>query len=164
MSHASSSISVFPPVYEHSLYQPPILSWTWISSTNLYESGICTQELYTEIFAEPAWADVAIKLWRINSYNVLQLDYLLINTVINSLQRLSSSNFHRIQMHLNRPILYIGLVVKYKTILILKSKNLTCVLCSELIIKSKSSIIDILVSYVLYHTRWQKGIKSENLL
>jgi hypothetical protein len=41
---------------------------------------------------------------------------LLINTVINSLQRLSSSNFQRIQMYLNRPILYIGLVVKYKTI------------------------------------------------
>jgi hypothetical protein len=60
-------------------------------------------------------------------YNVLLLlDYLLINTVINSLQWLSSSNFHRIQMHLNRPILYIGLIVKYKTILILKSKNLTC--------------------------------------
>jgi hypothetical protein len=41
-------------------------------------------------------------------------------------------------MHLNRPILYIGLIVKYKTILILKSKNLTCGLCSELIIKSKN--------------------------
>ena len=51
-------------------------------------------------------------------YNVLLLlDYLLINTVINtSLQRLDSSNFHRIQMHLNRPILYIGLIIKYKTI------------------------------------------------
>jgi hypothetical protein len=53
-------------------------------------------------------------------------DYLLINTVINRQQRLSSSNFHKIQTHLNRPILYIGLIVKYKTILILKSKNLTC--------------------------------------
>jgi hypothetical protein len=48
-------------------------------------------------------------------------------------------------MHLNRPILYIGLVVKYKTILILKSKNLTCGLCSELILKSKCSIFDIVV-------------------
>jgi hypothetical protein len=59
-------------------------------------------------------------------YNVLLLlDYLLINTVINSLQRLDSFNFHRIQMHLNRPILYIGLIIKYKIVLILKSKNLT---------------------------------------
>ena len=55
-------------------------------------------------------------------YNVLLLlDYLLIKTVINSLQRLDSSNFHRIQMHLNRPILYIiGLIIKYKTILIVR--------------------------------------------
>ena len=108
-------------------------------STNLYESGICTQDLYTELFAEPARADVAIKLWRINfimSSCILLLDYLLINTVINSLQRLNSSNFHRIQMHLNRPILYIELIIKYKTILILKSKNLTCGLWSEIIIKS----------------------------
>ena len=59
-------------------------------------------------------------------YNVLLLlDYLLINTAINSLQWLDFSNFHRIQMHLNRPILYIGLIIKYNTILILKSKNLT---------------------------------------
>ena len=41
-------------------------------------------------------------------YNVLLLlDYLL-NTVLNSLQRLDSSNFHRIQMHRNQPILYIA--------------------------------------------------------
>jgi hypothetical protein len=56
---------------------------------------------------------------------LLILDYLLINTVINSLQRLDSSNFRRIQMRLNRPILYIGLIIKYKIILILKSKNLS---------------------------------------
>jgi hypothetical protein len=31
------------------------LSWPWNSSTNLYESGICTLELYTKIFAEPVW-------------------------------------------------------------------------------------------------------------
>jgi hypothetical protein len=44
------------------------LSWPWISSTNLYESGICTLELYTKIFAEPERADnVAIKLKKINS-------------------------------------------------------------------------------------------------
>ena len=61
---------------------------------------------------------------------LLLLDYLLINTVINRQQRLSSSNFHKIQTHLDRPILYIGLIVKYKTILILKSKSLTCGLCS----------------------------------
>ena len=95
---------------------------------------------------------------RVQFYTPRASDYRLISKTA---ERLSSSNFHRIQMHLNRPILYIGLIVKYKTILILKSKNLTCGLCDELIIKSKSSIIDILVSYVLYHTRWQKGIKSE---
>ena len=152
---------------------PSSLGALFVSTTNFklnmnfLHQFICTQDLYTELFAEPARADVAIKLWKIKfimSSCYMLLDYLLINTVINSLQRLNSSNFHRIQMHLNRSILYIGLIIKYKTILILKSKNLTCGLCSELIIKSKSSIIDILVSYVLYHTRWQKGIKSENLL
>ena len=56
-------------------------------------------------------------------YNVLLLlDYLL-NTVLNSLQRLDSSNFHRIQMHQNRPILYIALIIKSKTLIILKSKK-----------------------------------------
>jgi hypothetical protein len=34
-----------------------------------------------------------------------------------------SSNFHIIQMHRNRPILYIALVIKCKTLLILKSKK-----------------------------------------
>ena len=49
-------------------FPPPILSWPWNSSTNLNESGICTLELYTKIFAEPARADrVAINLRKINS-------------------------------------------------------------------------------------------------
>ena len=49
-------------------FPPPILSWPWNSSTNLYESGICTLELYTKIFVEPARANnVAIKLRKINS-------------------------------------------------------------------------------------------------
>jgi hypothetical protein len=66
-------------------------------------------------------------------------------------QRLNSCNFHRIQTHLNRPILHIGLIVKYKTIIFLKSKNLTCGTCGWLILKSKSSINDIEDSYISYH-------------
>ena len=108
------------------LFPPPILNWPWNSSTNLNESGICTLELYTKIFAEPARADrVAIKLRKVNyiNYNVLLLLYYLLITVINRQRRLSSCIFHRIQTHLNRPILYIRLIVKSKTILFLKSKK-----------------------------------------
>jgi hypothetical protein len=89
-----------------------------LSSTNLYESGICTQDLFTELFAEPARSDVNNLLYNV----LLLLDYLL-NTILNSLQRLDSSNFHRIQIQRNRPILYIALIIKSKTLLILKSKK-----------------------------------------
>jgi hypothetical protein len=34
----------------------------FLASTNLYESGICTLELYTKIFAEPARADKVVRL------------------------------------------------------------------------------------------------------
>jgi hypothetical protein len=90
----------------------------------------------------------------------------LYESVINRQQRLSSCNFHRFQTHPNRPILYIGLIVKYwyKTILFLKSKNLTCGTCSWLIVKFKSSINDIEDSYISYHKQWQKGIKSYQLI
>jgi hypothetical protein len=45
-------------------------------------------------------------------------------------------------------LLNIGLIVKYKTILILKSKNLTCGLCSELIIKSKSFFVFLALYFI----------------
>ena len=77
---------------------------------------------YIQIYLRNPVGQTYDKIMKNLLYNVLLLlDYLLINTVINSLQRLDFSNFHRVQMHLNRPILYIGLIIKYKTILILKS-------------------------------------------
>ena len=63
----------------HFFFPPPILSWPWNSSTNLNESGICTLELYTKIFAEPARADrVAIKLRKINSIMSCRSPYMVL--------------------------------------------------------------------------------------
>jgi hypothetical protein len=50
---------------------PSSLGALFVSTTNFklnrnfLHQFICTQDLYTELFAEPARADVAIKLWKI---------------------------------------------------------------------------------------------------